>query len=43
MGNYALGYYSEPFPAEGRSAGIQPPERAVGSQPREGMSITNET
>ena len=43
MGNYALGYYSIPFPAPGESAGIQPPERAVGSKPVAELSITNET
>jgi len=42
MGNYALGYYSIPFPGEGDSAGIQPPEQAVGSTPRPGFSLTNE-
>ena len=29
-GNYALGYYSDPFPEGELGAGIQPPEHAVG-------------
>ncbi|HIG43716.1 MAG: phytanoyl-CoA dioxygenase family protein [bacterium] len=29
MGNYALGYYSDPEPGESGNAGIQPPERAI--------------
>lgn len=43
MGNYALGYYSIPFPEKHQSAGIQPPERALGREPAEGLSITNES
>jgi hypothetical protein len=39
MGNYALGYYSDPESTE--NGGIIPPERAVGSIPREAPSITN--
>ncbi|MEX0941087.1 MAG: phytanoyl-CoA dioxygenase family protein [Pseudomonadales bacterium] len=40
MGNYALGYYSDPDSTT-HGAGILPPERAVGSKPREAPSITN--
>ncbi|XOV90365.1 MAG: phytanoyl-CoA dioxygenase family protein [Pseudomonadota bacterium] len=41
MGNYALGYYSNPVPAPGDSAGILPPEFAVGAKPRQAPSLTN--
>ena len=37
MGNYALGYYSDPYD-QASSAGILPPERAVGSQSRNELS-----
>ncbi len=39
MGNYALGYYSEPTAPIGQS-GILAPERAVGRAPRKGHSFT---
>lgn len=41
MGSYALGYYSDPQCGPDGNAGILPPERAVGSMPRESPAITN--
>jgi ectoine hydroxylase-related dioxygenase (phytanoyl-CoA dioxygenase family) len=41
VGNYALGYYSDPECKLGRGAGILPPELAVGSKPSKAMSITS--
>jgi len=41
MGSYALGYYSEPENGLEAGAGILPPERAVGSRPRQSPAITN--
>lgn len=41
MGNYALGYYSDPEAGLESTAGILPPERAVGAKPREKILITN--
>jgi ectoine hydroxylase-related dioxygenase (phytanoyl-CoA dioxygenase family) len=47
MGNYALGYYSEPDPAadrDGAASGrsdIRPPERALGRRPREGTAFSS--
>jgi ectoine hydroxylase-related dioxygenase (phytanoyl-CoA dioxygenase family) len=41
MGNYALGYYSDPDTGLEKGAGILPPERAVGASPREKPAITN--
>lgn len=41
MGNYALGYYSDPECKLGKGAGILPPEFAVGTKPDKGLSITN--
>jgi len=44
MGNYALGYYSDPEPSLDRAnaAGILPPEAALGRKPTAAISITNE-
>lgn len=47
MGNYALGYYSDPDPAADRDAAasshsdIRPPERALGRRPREGTAFSS--
>ncbi len=47
MGNYALGYYSEPDPAADRDGAapsrsdIRPPERALGRRPREGTAFSS--
>lgn len=41
MGSYALGYYSDPEHGLENGAGIMPPERAVGSRPRQSPAITN--
>ena len=38
MGNYALGYYSDPEPGKEGNAGIRPPERAVEAVPRNEFS-----
>ena len=41
MGNYALGYYSDPKPGGKGNAGIQAPERAIQAKPsKEFSSIT---
>ena len=47
MGNYALGYYSEPDPAADRDGAaasrsdIRAPERALGRRPREGTGFSS--
>ncbi len=40
MGDYALGYYSDPLAdPEDRGSDIRPPERALGRKPRDGVSV----
>ena len=41
MGNYALGYYSDPEPGLEINAGVLPPERALGATPAAGNTLTN--
>ena len=47
MGNYALGYYSDPEPAADRDGAasshsdIRPPERVLGRRPREGTAFSS--
>jgi ectoine hydroxylase-related dioxygenase (phytanoyl-CoA dioxygenase family) len=38
MGNYALGYYSDPGMPRSGASDIRPPENALGRKPRERLS-----
>lgn len=42
QGNYALGYYSDPYAEDADGAGIKAPENAVGSRSRSSLSVATD-